>query len=69
MEKSETLRDTGAAIGIRANGWRALDQLGVASELRHKAVTIPRYNNLQFNLSSLDLLPPLDGKVLLLRQQ
>ncbi|CAI9757794.1 unnamed protein product [Fraxinus pennsylvanica] len=42
LEKSEYLRDTGAAIGIRANGWRALDQLGVASELRHKAVAIPR---------------------------
>ncbi|CAA2968941.1 monooxygenase 1-like [Olea europaea subsp. europaea] len=41
LEKSETLRDTGP-IGIRANGWRALDQLGVASELRHKAFTIPR---------------------------
>ncbi|CAI9757792.1 unnamed protein product [Fraxinus pennsylvanica] len=42
LEKSETLRDTGAAIGIRANGWRALDQLGVASELRQRANPIHR---------------------------
>ncbi|CAA3031120.1 FAD-binding domain containing [Olea europaea subsp. europaea] len=37
LEKSETLRDTGSAIVIRANGWQALDQLGVASELRQRA--------------------------------
>ncbi|CAA3031118.1 monooxygenase 1-like [Olea europaea subsp. europaea] len=42
LEKSETLRDTGAAIAIRANGWRALDQLGVASELRQRANPIHR---------------------------
>ncbi|CAI9754252.1 unnamed protein product [Fraxinus pennsylvanica] len=40
LEKSETLSGTGAAIAIRANGWRALEQLGVASDLRLKAVTI-----------------------------
>ncbi|KAL2497564.1 monooxygenase 1 [Abeliophyllum distichum] len=42
LERSDTLRDTGAAIGIRANGWRALDQLGVASDLRQRAITIHR---------------------------
>nr|GEY81589.1 aromatic-ring hydroxylase-like protein [Tanacetum cinerariifolium] len=39
FEKSESLRNvTGAAIGIRQNGWRALDQLGVADILRRLAV-------------------------------
>ncbi|KAL2497565.1 monooxygenase 1 [Abeliophyllum distichum] len=42
LEKSERLRSTGAAIGVRANGWRALHYLGVASELRQTAVTIHR---------------------------
>ncbi|KAI3512992.1 hypothetical protein L1887_20315 [Cichorium endivia] len=43
MERSETLRSiTGAAIGIRQNGWRALDQLGVADVLRGTAIPIQR---------------------------
>ncbi|KAI3773687.1 hypothetical protein L1987_48217 [Smallanthus sonchifolius] len=42
-EKSETLRnDTGATITIRPNGWRALDQLGVANILRHTAIPLHR---------------------------
>nr|GEV08713.1 aromatic-ring hydroxylase-like protein [Tanacetum cinerariifolium] len=43
FERSESLRNvTGAAIGIRQNGWRALDQLGVADILRRLAVPIKR---------------------------
>ncbi|XP_071686853.1 monooxygenase 1-like [Rutidosis leptorrhynchoides] len=43
MEKSESLRNvTGAAIGIRQNGWRALDQLGVADILRPTAISLQR---------------------------
>ncbi|KAI3669024.1 hypothetical protein L6452_40243 [Arctium lappa] len=41
MERSESPRNTaGSAIGIRQNGWRALDQLGVAEILRHTAISI-----------------------------
>ena len=40
LEKSDGLRQTGAAIGVLHNGWRALDQLGVGAELRQKAVRI-----------------------------
>ncbi|KAM3695330.1 hypothetical protein ACJW31_07G123800 [Castanea mollissima] len=40
LEKSETLRSTGAGITIRANGWCALHQLGVASNLRLTALPI-----------------------------
>ncbi|KAI3763057.1 hypothetical protein L1987_53507 [Smallanthus sonchifolius] len=43
MERSESLRNvTGTAIGIRPNGWRALDQLGVAETLRHTAIRVKR---------------------------
>ncbi|KAL6610129.1 hypothetical protein ACP70R_040098 [Stipagrostis hirtigluma subsp. patula] len=44
LEKSETLRADGVAIGIHANGWRALDQLGVAAELRETANRITAYH-------------------------
>ncbi|KAI3681568.1 hypothetical protein L6452_36368 [Arctium lappa] len=41
MERSESPRNTaGSAIGIRQNGWRALDQLGVTEILRHTAISI-----------------------------
>ncbi|KAH7833409.1 hypothetical protein Vadar_006097 [Vaccinium darrowii] len=40
LERSETLRDTGGAIGTRSNAWRALDQLGVGSKLRPTAVRV-----------------------------
>ncbi|KAI3802450.1 hypothetical protein L1987_30582 [Smallanthus sonchifolius] len=48
-EKSETLRnDTGAAITIRPNGWRALVQLGVANILRHAAIPLQRHKVIVF---------------------
>nr|CAB3446925.1 unnamed protein product [Digitaria exilis] len=37
LEKSRVLRAEGAGIGIQANGWRTLEQLGVAAELRKTA--------------------------------
>lgn len=40
LERSETLRSTGAAMIMQPNGWRALDQLGVASKLRQTAIPI-----------------------------
>lgn len=44
FERSENLRNTtGTAIGILRNGWRALDQLGVADVLRRTAFPILRY--------------------------
>ncbi|RLN11909.1 hypothetical protein C2845_PM09G14040 [Panicum miliaceum] len=45
LEKSETLRSDGVAIGVHANGWRALEQLGLATELRETANTITEYHN------------------------
>ena len=43
LEKSEVLRAEGAGIGVQANGWRALEQLGVAGELRKTAGLITSY--------------------------
>lgn len=43
LEKYDTIRATGAAIGVFINAWRALDQLGVGAELRRKAVLVPEY--------------------------
>ncbi|KAJ1270961.1 hypothetical protein BS78_06G091600 [Paspalum vaginatum] len=37
LEKSKTLRAEGAVIGVHANGWHVLEQLGVAAELRETA--------------------------------
>ncbi|KAL8150935.1 hypothetical protein V2J09_020743 [Rumex salicifolius] len=34
LERYETLRSFGSGIAVQANGWRALDQLGVGSKLR-----------------------------------
>ncbi|KAF2284702.1 hypothetical protein GH714_029419 [Hevea brasiliensis] len=46
LEKSETLRTTGVGIIIQSNGWRALDQLGVASMLRNTAIHIQSGNHI-----------------------
>jgi 2-polyprenyl-6-methoxyphenol hydroxylase-like FAD-dependent oxidoreductase len=43
LEKSEVLRAEGAGIGVQANGWRALEQLGVAADLRKTAGLITAY--------------------------
>ncbi|KAG2651632.1 hypothetical protein PVAP13_1NG294600 [Panicum virgatum] len=45
LEKSEVLRAEGAGIGVQANGWRALEQLGVAGELRKTAGLITSYHD------------------------
>ena len=37
LEKYETLRTAGGSIGVHANGWRVLEQLGIAAELRKTA--------------------------------
>lgn len=34
LERAEKVRSEGAGIGTLTNGWRALDQLGVAHRLR-----------------------------------
>lgn len=40
LERSETLRASGAAIAILTNGWRALDQLGIGPKLRPTALPL-----------------------------
>ncbi|ONK57783.1 uncharacterized protein A4U43_C09F4050 [Asparagus officinalis] len=40
LERSETLRNTGAAIAFFHNGWHAFDHLGVGDQLRAKSTLI-----------------------------
>ncbi|XP_072950553.1 monooxygenase 1-like [Typha angustifolia] len=40
LERHETLRSSGAAIGMLINGWRALDELGVGRRLREKSLAL-----------------------------
>lgn len=40
LERSDSLQYPGAAIAIYANGWRALDQMGVGTKLRSKAIPL-----------------------------
>ncbi|CAK7340073.1 unnamed protein product [Dovyalis caffra] len=42
LERSDSLRATGAGIAILTNGWRALDELGVASRLRLTSLPVQR---------------------------
>ncbi|KAF7144008.1 hypothetical protein RHSIM_Rhsim05G0097700 [Rhododendron simsii] len=59
LEKSEKLRATGAGIITQANGWRALDQLGVAAKLRQTAVPIPNMDGEMRCLKRADLMQAL----------
>ncbi|GKV35151.1 hypothetical protein SLEP1_g43455 [Rubroshorea leprosula] len=59
LERSETLRETGAAIGIHTNGWRALDQLGVASKLRQTALPIQRQRDIWLYRNKEETIKPL----------
>ena len=43
LERAETLRTTGASIGMQSNGWQALNQLGVGLKLRQAAIPVLRY--------------------------
>lgn len=45
LEKSRSLRAEGAGIGVHENGWRVLEQLGVAAELRKTAHLITQYHD------------------------
>ncbi|XAR57472.1 hypothetical protein NMG60_11025628 [Bertholletia excelsa] len=49
LERSQTLRATGGGIGVMANGWRALDRLGVASKLRLTALPLARRREIEIN--------------------
>ncbi|XP_062006959.1 monooxygenase 1-like [Rosa rugosa] len=57
LERSESLRATGVAIIIHSNGWRALDQLGVASYLRQTANPILSGQFKSLNDNKLQKLP------------
>ncbi|OEL18819.1 hypothetical protein BAE44_0020163 [Dichanthelium oligosanthes] len=45
LEKSETLRTDGGSIGVHVNGWRVLEQLGIAAELRETADIVTEFHD------------------------
>ncbi|CAL5057677.1 unnamed protein product [Urochloa decumbens] len=45
LEKSETLRADGGSIGVHVNGWRVLEQLGIASDLRETAGVVTEFHD------------------------
>ncbi|XP_039798741.1 monooxygenase 1-like [Panicum virgatum] len=45
LEKYETLRTAGGSIGVHANGWRVLEQLGIAPELRKTADLVTEFHD------------------------
>ncbi|XP_026452486.1 monooxygenase 1-like [Papaver somniferum] len=49
LERSDTVRTTGATILILSNGWRALDQLGVSTQLRQIANLITAYRDVSLD--------------------
>ncbi|XP_048335291.2 monooxygenase 1-like isoform X1 [Ziziphus jujuba] len=52
LERSETLRTSGIAIGILTNGWRALDQLGIGSKLRVRDIWLDTHKQQASPLST-----------------
>ncbi|KAK1300841.1 hypothetical protein QJS10_CPB13g01102 [Acorus calamus] len=45
LERSNGLRSDGGALEIHNNGWHVLDQLGIATELREKAIRLEAIND------------------------
>uniref|UniRef100_J3LDW8 Uncharacterized protein n=1 Tax=Oryza brachyantha TaxID=4533 RepID=J3LDW8_ORYBR len=45
VERAESLRVGGVALNLHANGWRALEELGVADDLRRTATLITSKEN------------------------
>lgn len=68
FEKSEILRYTGGAIGIMPNGWRALNQLGVASILRQTAFPILGTKDIWLNKNKQKAMPFMSGEARCLRR-
>ncbi|GLT74637.1 hypothetical protein SLA2020_464240 [Shorea laevis] len=62
LERSETLRATGAAILVLPNGWCALDQLFVASKLRQTALPIQRASEIWLHENKQGTTQLMDGE-------
>ncbi|MCL7045693.1 hypothetical protein MKW94_004547 [Papaver nudicaule] len=57
LERSDTVRTTGATILILSNGWRALDQLGVGAQLRQIANLITGYRDISLDNGKQEVIP------------
>ncbi|TVU29666.1 hypothetical protein EJB05_21243, partial [Eragrostis curvula] len=68
LEKSETLRAEGGSIGIHVNGWRVLEQLGIAAELRETANLVTTFHNV-WQLENKSTLVPVRGELRWLKRK
>ncbi|WVZ74992.1 hypothetical protein U9M48_023101 [Paspalum notatum var. saurae] len=57
LEKSETLRADGGYIGVHVNGWRVLEQLGIAAELRETACLVTAFHDVWLQENKSNLVP------------
>ncbi|KAJ1279559.1 hypothetical protein BS78_04G164700 [Paspalum vaginatum] len=57
LEKSETLRADGGYIGVHVNGWRVLEQLGIAAELRETASLVTAFHDVWQQENKSNLVP------------
>ncbi|XP_066327677.1 monooxygenase 1-like [Miscanthus floridulus] len=57
LEKSETLRVDGGSIGVHVNGWRVLEQLGIAAELRETANLVTAFHDVWQEEEKITLTP------------
>ncbi|XP_020246381.1 uncharacterized protein LOC109824247 [Asparagus officinalis] len=57
LEKSDSLRSAGSGIGVFINGWRALDQLGVSTQLQMKSIPISEVHDGLINRSRIRVTP------------
>ncbi|KAK9940744.1 hypothetical protein M0R45_017387 [Rubus argutus] len=62
LRRSDALRETGAAIGIQTNGWRALNHLGIGSKLRQTSVPLLGFREVSPTNISSKLNPIGDGE-------
>ncbi|KAF8653129.1 hypothetical protein HU200_062573 [Digitaria exilis] len=63
LEKSENLRAAGGSIGVHVNGWRALDQLGIAGELRETADNVTEFHDVWQNENNKSVVVPVRGEL------
>ncbi|KAI4371790.1 hypothetical protein MLD38_010099 [Melastoma candidum] len=68
LERSESLRASGTTIILRANGWRALDYLGVSSGLRNRGLLLSGLREIQVDTNKVSERPLGKGEARCLRR-
>ncbi|CAN6278878.1 unnamed protein product [Urochloa humidicola] len=70
LEKSDTLRTGVGSISVQANGWRVLQQLGIAAELRETATLVTEIHDvLQREQGNKSVVMPVRGELRWLKRK